>query len=232
MFNKTEAFIRKAIRIWWLKQIIYLIILGILLFFSAQTIQWHAAWFYLILTACLTFANAAVMCTDLMIERSKFQISTRKLDKWLYALIYFWGPIAVLVTAGLEHRISSHAFIPIWLQLIAYFIMLFGGLLITWTFYVNPFYTSTMRIQYEREHRLISHGPYKVIRHPGYLGSICVILATPVALGSIYALILSFGVILGIVLRTYIEDVLLTRQFKGYYNYTKNVRFKLFPKIW
>lgn len=232
MFSKTKAYINKAILTWWIKQTVHLIIMGLLLFSSAQTIRWHSAWFYLSLSACLTVANATVMCTDLMVERSKFQISTRKWDKWLYALIYFWGPIAILVTAGLEHRISSRSLIPIWLQLIAFLIILFGGLLITWTFSVNPFYTSTMRIQYEREHRLISHGPYKVVRHPGYLGSIIVTLATPVALGSLYALILSFGVILGIILRTYIEDMLLTRQFKGYYNYTKMVRFKLIPRIW
>jgi protein-S-isoprenylcysteine O-methyltransferase Ste14 len=78
----------------------------------------------------------------------------------------------------------------------------------------------------------VTEGPYKYVRHPGYLGYIIFTLATPIALGTFWGLI--FSVIIGILLivRTVLEDATLKKELPGYAEYTENVKYKLIPFLW
>ena len=96
----------------------------------------------------------------------------------------------------------------------------------------NRFFIGMVRIQEERGHTVIQSGPYKYVRHPGYLGSLLFILFTPLMLGSLWALIpagLTCGVV---VLRTYLEDNTLKDELAGYLEYSQVVRSRLLPGIW
>ena len=89
-----------------------------------------------------------------------------------------------------------------------------------------------VRIQKEREHTLVAEGPYKYVRHPGYLGYILMIITTPVALGSIYALLMSLLVMIIFIIRTAMEDKTLLNELEGYKEYSQRVKYKLIPLIW
>ena len=97
---------------------------------------------------------------------------------------------------------------------------------------VNPFFSPVIRLQGERNHRLITLGPYRLLRHPGYLGMVVAIPASALALGSWLALIpgLAFSVV--IIRRTACEDQFLKVNLPGYTDYSGKVRYRLFPGIW
>jgi len=96
----------------------------------------------------------------------------------------------------------------------------------------NKFFSTMVRIQEERGHTLAAEGPYKYVRHPGYVGYILMVIATPVALGSIYAILMSFLVMIIFIIRTAMEDKTLLNELEGYEKYSQKVKYKLIPFIW
>ncbi len=97
---------------------------------------------------------------------------------------------------------------------------------------VNPFFSPALRIQTERGHSVITCGPYRSLRHPGYLGMLIVVPASALAVGSWLALIPAFAFSAVIVRRTALEDRYLRQVLPGYLGYTEIVRYRLFPGIW
>ncbi len=96
----------------------------------------------------------------------------------------------------------------------------------------NKFFSTMVRIQSERGHSIAAEGPYKYVRHPGYVGYIFMILATPIVLGSLYALISSLFVMIIFIVRTILEDKTLLDELEGYEEYSHRVKYKLIPFIW
>jgi len=101
-----------------------------------------------------------------------------------------------------------------------------------WAMAVNPFFSPVVRIQSERGHHTITRGPYRFIRHPGYLAMLIALPASALAIGSWLALIpgLTFSGV--IARRAAIEDSFLKLNLEGYANYALCVRFRLVPSIW
>ena len=104
--------------------------------------------------------------------------------------------------------------------------------LICWTMAVNPFAESTVRIQTDRGHSVVTAGPYRFVRHPMYVGAILMYLATPLLLGSMWAFMLSLLVILLFVVRTALEDRTLHHELPGYPAYAAATRYRLLPGLW
>ena len=97
---------------------------------------------------------------------------------------------------------------------------------------VNPHFEATVRIQKDREHKVITSGPYKLIRHPGYLGGIVWAMGVPMILGSIYGFIPSLVGIIIFIIPTGLEDKTLLNELEGYAEYSKKVKCRLIPGIW
>ena len=111
-------------------------------------------------------------------------------------------------------------------------LLVFSSVLINWAMIVNPFFEPTVRIQDDREHRVVSSGPYAFVRHPGYLSGILWITSIPLILGSLYGLLpVGFYSVL-MIIRTYLEDRTLMEELAGYREYSAMVRYRLFPGIW
>ena len=89
-----------------------------------------------------------------------------------------------------------------------------------------------MRIQHDRGHEVIQTGPYKYVRHPGYIGGILMAISTALVLGSLWALIPAGIVAILLIIRTYLEDITLQKELPGYAEYAKNVRYRLLPLVW
>lgn len=89
-----------------------------------------------------------------------------------------------------------------------------------------------VRLQTDRNHQVATSGPYKLVRHPGYVGYIIMFLAIPLALGSLWTLSFSVIITILLIIRTYLEDKTLRKELKGYAEYSELVRYKLIPFIW
>ena len=98
---------------------------------------------------------------------------------------------------------------------------------------VNPHFEKTVRIQTDRDHRLIDTGPYRIVRHPGYLGTILsFILSAPLLLGSWWAFVPAAASTASLIVRTALEDRTLRTELAGYEDYARRVRYRLAPGIW
>lgn len=96
----------------------------------------------------------------------------------------------------------------------------------------NTFLSQVVKIDKKRDHQVITTGPYAIVRHPMYTVLIILLFAVPIALGSTFALILSFFLTVLLIVRTYLEDNTLHTELKGYPEYAKQTRYRLIPGIW
>ena len=97
---------------------------------------------------------------------------------------------------------------------------------------VNKFFSTIVRIQKERGHYVVTGGPYKFVRHPGYTGAIIVSISLPLLLGSVWALIPAMIGDIILIIRTVLEDNTLKKELQGYDEYTRRVPHRLIPGIW
>ena len=164
-------------------------------------------------------------------ERSKLQSGTKAWDKVIAPLIAGLLPLATLVVAALDARFAWSA--VAWPYQAAGFVALpLGILTMIRAMAANRFFAATVRIQKEREHRVVSDGPYATVRHPGYVGLIVYMLGTPLALGSRYAMIPAGLCAALVVLRTALEDRTLQHELDGYAEYAQQVRWRLVRRVW
>jgi protein-S-isoprenylcysteine O-methyltransferase Ste14 len=96
----------------------------------------------------------------------------------------------------------------------------------------NPYFSTTVRIQAERNHAVTNSGPYSLVRHPGYLGAILFDFVAPLALASWWAYLPALLTSVLIIVRTKLEDSTLQRELPGYVEYSASVRYRLFPGVW
>jgi protein-S-isoprenylcysteine O-methyltransferase Ste14 len=140
--------------------------------------------------------------------------------------------ILAWVVAGLDLRFQWTAPKPVSLHLAGLLFTLLGYTLFMWAMSANPFFSEGVRIQEERGHFVAKGGPYRYVRHPGYAGAIVAQLATPLLLGSPWALIPMAVLTALFVARTYLEDQALIKELSGYEEFTREIRYRLLPGLW
>ena len=101
-----------------------------------------------------------------------------------------------------------------------------------WCAAVNHFLSTRSRIQSERGHTVVQHGPYRFVRHPLYASRIVLIIGAALTLGSWIALVPAVLIALLLVLRTSLEDRMLTTELPGYREYAQHVPERLVPGLW
>ncbi len=104
--------------------------------------------------------------------------------------------------------------------------------LMEWAMVVNPYAESTVRIQTDRGHAVVSSGPYRVVRHPMYVGVMLMYLATPLVWGSVWALVLAGFIVILLAWRTAREDQILRQELAGYAEYAACTPYRLVPGLW
>jgi protein-S-isoprenylcysteine O-methyltransferase Ste14 len=137
--------------------------------------------------------------------------------------------IATIIVPALDHLFGWSA-VPPWVVIIADVIAALGFYGVFLTFRANSFAAAT--IQVDPDQRVVSSGPYAVVRHPMYAAAGLMILATPVALGSWWGLIPAVLLIAGVAVRLLDEERFLVLNLPGYARYRKHIRFRLVPGIW
>ncbi len=140
-----------------------------------------------------------------------------------------WVVFGSLLIPGLDYRFGWSR-VPLWLAILSQ-VLVFVGLLITlWVMKENSF--ASRIVQVEEGQKVISTGPYRLVRHPMYFGAVLMLLFTPLALGSWWALPGFLAVIPLIVLRLLNEEIMLCRDLPGYSDYCLRTRSRLFPLLW
>lgn len=117
-------------------------------------------------------------------------------------------------------------------QIVALAVLILATVFQVWTIAANPFFSTAIRIQNDRGHELVACGPYRFIRHPGYLAMMITMPATAVALGSAIGLIPASSYSGLILWRAIEEDEILTKRLAGYGHYATRVRHRLIPGLW
>jgi len=216
-------------------QIIFqIIMIAAILFISSSRLDWWMAWAYLgifVVGVCVNMIIVIRKNPELIEERSQIKANTKKWDFYLAGLLSLLS-IVVLLVSGLDIRFEWTEQIPFVLQSAAVVLVVLGSFLGSWAIVSNPYFASTVRIQSERGHRVVSNGPYQYIRHPGYAGWVLSGIALPVMLGSLWALIPSGLTALIFIIRTGLEDRTLRRELPGYEEYSQNTHFRLVPYVW
>ena len=163
--------------------------------------------------------------------RSRFQKGT---EMWHLTLLAAMLPamVAEIPVATLDSGRLHSSVVPFFVVLLGYAFLIGGIAVTTWAQAVNPFFEPGVRIQTERHRRPISSGPYKIVRHPGYAGAIAIFAGLALALASWWALIPASLASLLLIVRTRLEDQLLSDKLPGYLAYASNTRYRLAPGVW
>lgn len=224
MGNNTKLSKQKA----YLVPVIIMIVMGIVLFLPAGTLRFWQAWIYWLAFSAVTFFITAYFLKkspELLSRRMKHkEKDTTKKPPAIFNLFFIGYFIP-----GIDFRFHWSS-VPVWLAITANIIAIAGYIFIIFVFNENS-YASTI-IQVEKKQQVITTGPYSIVRHPMYLGMLILLLFTPIALGSYWAVIpFLLSVPMNIFRIKYEEEVLL-RELPGYKDYCLKTRYRLIPLIW
>jgi protein-S-isoprenylcysteine O-methyltransferase Ste14 len=216
-----------------IKTVIHLAVMGGLLFVSAGRLDWPMAWAYMVILTATTIVVLVFGDREMLFVRAGREKGAKKWDRLLALISFFLFCPGSCVVAGLDYgRLHFSPSIPMPVRLIVLLVVALGLAFSAWAMVANRFFSKFVRIQTDREHSVITNGPYAYVRHPGYAGSLLAFIALPVALGSVWALVPALAGLSLWVVRTYLEDRTLHKELDGYSQYASRVPWRLVPGIW
>ena len=218
-----------------LRLFLSLILIVAMLFIPAGSLRFWQAWVFIPLVFLpVVFSYVYFYRHDpQLIERrlqSKEKVSEQRFLIGLLKPVFF----AAFLLPGLDYRFgwsrTSLGAVPLWLTVFAQVLILGGLLLVFWVLKVNSFASRT--IQVEAGQSVISSGPYSMVRHPMYSGSVVMWLVIPLALGSYVAWPVFALLIPLYVFRLLNEEKVLRQELSGYSEYCLRTRYRLVPFVW
>jgi protein-S-isoprenylcysteine O-methyltransferase Ste14 len=209
------------------------IILWLSLFIPAGTLDFWQAWIYLFL-----FCGSSLMIT-LFLMKIDMELLKRRLNAGAVAekeknqkiiqLLASVSFIGILLTPGFDHRFNWSN-IPCYLVITGEIFVVLGFYIVFLVFRENSYTSATIEIA--ENQKVISTGPYSVVRHPMYSGALLMLVFTPLALGSYWDFIFAILIFMVIVWRLLDEEKFLIKNLPGYEAYCKKTRFRLIPGVW
>jgi protein-S-isoprenylcysteine O-methyltransferase Ste14 len=210
-----------------------IVALGVLLFGPAWTFDYWQAWVYL-----AVFAGSVALITIHLWRHDKHLLERRVnagpsaekagsqiIIQSLAALAF----LAMFIVPSLDHRFDwSH--VPLAIVLAGDFLVVFGFWIVFLVFRENTYTSATIEVA--KGQRVISTGPYALVRHPMYAGALVMLAGTPLALGSWWGLLLVVLMTLAITWRLLDEEKFLSKDLPGYEEYRQQVRYRLVPHVW
>ena len=198
---------------------------------------WWQAWAYslLFVSAGIGFRlRAERRHPGLMAERAQLLKApgVKSWDRLLAPLMALSLGLPLFVVAGLDHRFGWSPDFPSWLNILGLVLASAGYGFAGWAFLENRFFAAVVRIQLERGHVVCDTGPYRIVRHPGYSGSLLSPFAMVLALDSVWTLIPATVAVVIAVVRTALEDRTLQQELPGYREYAERVRSRLVPGVY
>ena len=218
-FSKLKAYI---------VTIIIMLVMGVIIFLPAGSFRFWQAWIWWIGCSVLTIFITAYFLKknpELLSRRMKFKEKENTPNPPAILKLYY----LTFLIPGFDFRFHWSD-VPVWMVITSNIIVFLGYILIIFIFKENS-YASTI-IQVEQKQQVIKTGPYSVVRHPMYLGLLLMLLFSPLALGSYWAVIPSLLSIPLVVFRIKSEEAVLRQDLPGYKDYCVKTPYRLFPFIW
>lgn len=222
----------------WLSLVVRMTLFAVALMWPAGTWWWWEAWalvglwtvFGVVMTNYLLRHDPALLA-----ERLKLVPLHKDQKSWDKALmlLFFIAGIGLYLIPGFDVvRYKWSAPLPEWMRVLAMIVHIPCFLFLGWVMRENTFLSQVVKIDEKRGHKVITTGPYALVRHPMYTVVIVLLFAVPVALGSRFALILALFLTLLLIVRTHFEDRTLHAELEGYPEYAKQTPYRLIPGIW
>jgi len=232
--QRQDADLKAGIRKRFVQVFVTIAIQAVILFLSAGKLGWVWAWIYIGIYLVGVAINATFMLRyspETIAERAE----ARGMEDWdkviasLLAIMYFLG---IQIVAGLDVRFGWTGQVALALHIAGAVAFVLGSTLFSWAMISNAYFSTVVRIQEDRGHTVCTTGPYRFVRHPGYVGVIIQSLALPLMLGSLWSLVPGGLAVLLMVARTALEDKTLLEELDGYRDYAKRVHYRLVPGVW
>lgn len=201
------------------------------LFWPAGTLMWIEGWVYLVLQMTFSLWMAAYFLKhnpELIKKRMEMKVPPKIWDRIVMAP-FILGMLSLITISGFDYR-YGWSNVPIYLEVIGFICFLTS---LYWLFLVmneNSYLMKTVEIQ--KNQKVVSTGPYSIVRHPMYSSVILMSFSIALALGSLYTLIPAAISSILIMIRAYLEDKTLQKELKGYKEYTKKTKYKILPFVW
>lgn len=212
-----------------------LFLMAAVFFLSAGRIDLPRAWLFFGLYAFSLLSNMVIFLKfNPEVIRVRSEMTREDMEWWdrVFVVLYILFIILLFIVCGLDvgrFQLSSPGMAFLAVGMIIFVI---GWLCVAWAMVENKFFETTVRIQKDRGHTVVSTGPYAIVRHPGYAGMILFYGCAPFIIGSLYGLIPALLLAFAFVFRTYYEDRMLYEELSGYKEYTTKVRYRLVPFVW
>jgi protein-S-isoprenylcysteine O-methyltransferase Ste14 len=204
-----------------------------LLFLGAGRWDYWQGWVYFVIGVVIMVLMSTLLTRDrsLIEERLNPKEGMKGWDKFYFAVTTPLYMIALLL-GGLDARHGWSANMPLWVYLAGLGIYLLGEGIFLWARFTNSYFSSVVRIQTDRGQTVCREGPYRIVRHPGYLGGFLFTVTLGIVLGSWWASIPQLLAGLMLLWRTGREDRTLLAELPGYLEYTRETRHRLIPGVW
>jgi len=200
------------------------------LFIPAGSIRYWQGWVFMaLLFVPMPITSAYFLKRDPQLVERRLQTKEKSREQRIIVRILQWVVLVSLLIPGLDYRFGWSR-VPLWLTIFSQVVMFAGYLVTLWVMKENSFAARTVEVV--EGQKVISTGPYRLVRHPMYSGAILMLLFTPLALGSWWALPSFLLVVPLLVLRILNEEKTLRRDLPGYSEYCLRTRFRLLPLVW
>ena len=212
---------------------VLLLVMASLVFAAAGTLRYWQAWTFLVVyfAASLAISFYLIRKDPALLARrmSGGPFAEKEPVQRLIMSITSLGFIGLLVFPAVDHRLGWSD-LPPWAAIAGDVIMLLGWLGIYFVFRENSFASAT--IESSADQRVISTGPYAWVRHPMYAAALVLLLGIPLALGSIWGVLIVLALVPVLIWRLMDEERFLVDHLPGYREYQGRVRYRLLPLIW
>lgn len=222
----------------WLRFVLRTALFAVALLWPAGVWNWWEAWvivslwsvFGVVMTHYLLHHDPA-----LLDERLKLVPLHKEQKSWdkVIMLLFFIAGIALYIVPGFDVvRYAWSEPLPLWVKVAAMVMHIPCFVLLGWVMRENTYLAQVVKIDKERDHHVITSGPYAIVRHPMYTIVIVLLFCVPLALGSRYTLGVALFLTVLLIIRTYLEDKTLHTELPGYPEYAKQTRYRLVPGVW
>jgi protein-S-isoprenylcysteine O-methyltransferase Ste14 len=209
------------------------VIIGVVPFLPAWTLDYWEAWVYLfVFSGSCAIVTLYFLKHDTELIKRRVKAGPTAEKEKTQKLIQFFANVAFILgilLPGLDHRLQwSH--VPVYFVIVGDVFVLLGFIAVFFVFKENTF--SSAIVEVVTEQKVISTGPYRLVRHPMYAGALVMFLFTPIALGSFWGVLGTLPLVVLIVFRLLDEERFLAEHLSGYREYCKITPYRLIPLIW
>ena len=226
-----KSFILKLIA----QTVVLFALIAAALFISAGTIKWAEAWlFFALFFVFFVGVSLWLFRKNPSLANERMRLGGSNQQGWDRVLfpIMFISPLAWLVLSGLDSVRFKWSHVPLWVEVIGGVLLLISFFLFFFTFRKNSYLSPLARVQRDRGQKVISTGPYAIIRHPMYFAFLPFMVGTPLMLGSWFGAVFGVLYMLLVARRAVLEERMLVDSLEGYREYKEKVRYRLIPYVW